>query len=97
MSKGPLCPLIKKTCIESQCKFWVHIQGAHPQTGAALDHFDCSVAWLPVLLVEQSRRVIGVSAAVESMRNEVVQRQDELNSAVRLPRAPQVPRVEHDA
>lgn len=97
MSKNALCPLLNKPCIEAKCKFWVHIVGAHPQSGAPMDHFDCSIAWLPVLLVEQSRRTVGVSAAVETMRNEVVQRQDELNLAVRIPRAPQTPRVEHDA
>ena len=84
MSKGPICPLIKKTCIEHGCKFWVHITGLHPQSGAKLDHFDCSVAWLPVLLVENARHVRGTQAAVESMRNEVIQRQDALNNAVAL-------------
>ena len=60
------------------------LTGMHPQTGAKMDHFDCSMAWLPVLLVEATRTTSGVSAAVESMRNEVVQRQDALNNAVAL-------------
>jgi hypothetical protein len=84
MSKGPVCPLLKKPCIEHGCKFWVHITGMHPQSGAKVDHFDCSIAWLPVLLVEATRTTGGVQAAVESMRNEVVQRQDSLNNAVAL-------------
>jgi len=84
MSKGPICPLIRKPCIEHGCKFWVHLVGTHPQTGAKMDHFDCSVAWLPVLLTENSRQTTGVSAAVESLRNEVVARQDQLNNAVAL-------------
>jgi hypothetical protein len=84
MSKGPVCPLLKKPCIEHGCKFWVHITGMHPQSGAKVDHFDCSMAWLPVLLVEATRTTSGVQAAVESLRNEVVQRQDTLNNAVAL-------------
>lgn len=84
MSKNPVCPLLKKPCIEHGCKFWVHITGVHPQTGAKMDHFDCSVAWLPVLLVEATRTTTGVAAAVETLRNEVVQRQDALNNAVAL-------------
>ena len=84
MSKSPVCPLLKKPCIEHGCKFWVHITGLHPQSGAKIDHFDCSVAWLPVLLVEATRTTSGVQASVESMRNEVVQRQDTLNNAVAL-------------
>lgn len=95
--KGPLCPLLKKECIEAECAFWVHLTGSHPQTGVMMDRFDCSVKWLPVLLVENARQTRGAQAAVESMRNEVVKRQDELNNAVRLPRTPQAPRVEHDA
>ena len=82
--KEPICPLIRKACIENRCRFWVHITGEHPQTGAKMDHFDCSMAWLPVLLVENSRRATGTTAAVESLRNEVTQRQDQLNNAVAL-------------
>lgn len=84
MSKGPVCPLIKKECVESKCRFWIHITGKHPQSGVSLDHFDCAVAWLPVLLVDNARHTVGVQAAVESMRNEVVKRQDQLNTAVAL-------------
>jgi hypothetical protein len=84
VSKEKTCPLLKKACISHDCAFWVHVQGGHPQTGAALDLWDCSVKWLPVLLVENARSVRGAQAAVESMRNEVVQRQDALNNAVAL-------------
>jgi hypothetical protein len=84
MSKKALCPLIKKECIEHGCKFWVHVTGTHPQSGAKLDHFDCSMVWLPMLLIDTSRHTVGVQAAVESLRNEVVQRQDALNNAVAL-------------
>jgi hypothetical protein len=84
MSKDPICPLIRKACIENRCRFWTHVIGGHPQSGAKLDHFDCAVAWLPVLLVDNARHTVGVSAAVESLRNEVTQRQDQLNNAVAL-------------
>jgi hypothetical protein len=79
-----ICPLVKKPCLENGCTFWTHISGTHPQTGARLDQFDCSIKWLPMLLVENARSVKGAQAAVESMRNEVVQRQDALNNAVAL-------------
>jgi hypothetical protein len=82
--KGPICPLIRKKCIEHDCRFWTHVTGKHPQSGAPLDHFDCAVVWLPVLLVDTARHTVGVQAAVESMRNEVIQRQDQLNTAVAL-------------
>lgn len=84
MSKNPVCPLLRKPCIEHGCKFWSHIVGMHPQTGKAMDHFDCSISWLPVLMVETTRTTTGVAAAVESLRNEVTVRQDQLNNAVAL-------------
>lgn len=79
-----ICPLVKKPCLENGCAFWTHVAGTHPQTGARIDQFDCSIKWLPMLLVENARSVKGAQAAVESMRNEVVQRQEVLNNAVAL-------------
>ncbi|MGQ7939127.1 hypothetical protein [Paraburkholderia sp. D1E] len=64
--------------------FWIHMLGTHPQTGQPVDQFDCSMRWLPMLLVESSRHTRGVQAAVESTRNEITARQDVLNSAVKV-------------
>lgn len=80
----PLCPLLKKPCITHGCKFYTHVTGIHPQTGQPLDHWDCAVAWLPVMLTENARMTRNVGASVDSMRNEVVKRQDDLNTAVQL-------------
>ncbi|MFB9123287.1 hypothetical protein E2553_00275 [Paraburkholderia dipogonis] len=77
------CPLIKKPCIESGCTFWTHLLGTNPNTGLPVDEFGCSISWLPILLIETARHTRGVQAAVESTRNEIVSRQDILNSAVR--------------
>lgn len=78
------CPLLKKACIEGECMFWVHMLGTHPQSGHPVDQFDCSMRWLPILLVENARHSRGVQAAVESARNEITSRQDTLNSAVKV-------------
>ena len=61
-----------------------------------MDHFDCAVAWLPVLLVDNARHTVGVQAAVESMRNEVVKRQDHLNTAVALGRREAIKQIGED-
>ena len=82
--KEPICPLLKKECIGDGCMFWTHMLGTNPQTGQPVDQFDCSIRWLPVLILENARMTRGAQAAVESMRNEVVQRQDALNNAVAL-------------
>jgi hypothetical protein len=82
-SKEPLCPLIKKPCLQHGCAWYGHMTGNDPQTGAPLDMWDCSVKWIPVLITEQARQTKGVQAAVESTRNELVSRQDTLNGAVK--------------
>lgn len=71
MSK--ICPLLKKACIEHQCHFYIHLLGANPQTGAQEDKWDCAVAFIPVLLIENSQMQRRTGAAVESFRNEMVQ------------------------
>jgi hypothetical protein len=82
--KEPLCPLLNKACVGDACMFWTHIMGHNPQTGHPVDQFDCSIRWLPMLMLENAKQTRGAQAAVESMRNEVVQRQDALNNAVAL-------------
>ena len=77
-----ICPLVKEECLEHGCHFYIHLTGNHPQTGQPVDEFDCAIAWMPILLVENARTMRGAQAAVESMRNEVVKRQDQLNAAV---------------
>lgn len=72
------CPLYKKPCIEHKCAWYIQLVGAHPQTGAPLSEWGCSIAWLPVLMIEQSKEVRQSAAAIESFRNESV------NNAARL-------------
>ncbi len=93
--KKTICPFLKKKCIEGDCALWSHILGTNPQTGSIVDLFDCSVKWLPILLAENSKQTRGAQSAIESMRNAVVKRQDELNNAVKI--AQQNPkRIEND-
>lgn len=50
----------------------MQIRGANPNTGAEVDEWGCSVAWLPVLMIENSQQQRSTGAAVESFRNEMV-------------------------
>lgn len=67
------CPLLKKPCIEHDCLWYTQVQGTNPQTGEQVNNFGCAMAWLPVLLVENSQQQRQTGAAVESFRNEMVQ------------------------
>ena len=74
------CPLLNKKCIKHQCIWYNMLQGAHPQTGAPVQEWGCSIAWLPLLMVENARHIQGTQAATESFRNEMVKGQQVLNS-----------------
>jgi hypothetical protein len=54
-----------------RCGWYVQLAGQNPQTGELVDEWGCSMAWLPVLLVENARAAVGTSAAVETFRNEM--------------------------
>ena len=74
---GNYCPLLQKECIGLQCAWITQIRGMDPQTGEDVDEWDCAIKWLPVLLIENTKKNIESGAAVESFRNEVVQRMDQ--------------------
>ena len=70
-----ICPLGSK-CREikngeiHQCAWFVKLAGTNPQTGEQIDEYGCSMAWLPVLLIENANTNRSTAAAVESFRNE---------------------------
>ena len=66
------CPLLKKKCIKHRCVWYNMLQGKNPQTGLDVQEWGCSIAWIPLLLVENSRQTMQVQAATESFRNEMV-------------------------
>jgi hypothetical protein len=67
------CPLLNKKCIKHQCVWYNMLQGKHPQTGMDVQEWGCSIAWIPLLLVENSQQILSTTAATESFRNEMVQ------------------------
>lgn len=64
------------------CRFWVHVQGQNPQTGETVSNGDCAIAWMPVLLIENSKVNRETGAAVESMRNESVTTGQQITAAL---------------
>lgn len=67
------CPLNNfNPCKELECAWFMKIRGMNPNTGEEVDEWGCSMAWLPVLLIENSQQQRSTGAAVESFRNEMV-------------------------
>lgn len=48
------------------------VNGMNPNTGEDFEEWGCSQAWLPILMIEQSRQQKQTGAAIESFRNEMV-------------------------
>jgi len=77
------CPLNKfKPCKQLDCAWFIKIAGHNPNTGADTEEWGCSIAWLPVLLIENSQQQRGTGAAVESFRNEMVKTNLETANAI---------------
>ena len=74
LEHGKFCPLIGKDCIGLQCAWFTHIRGMDPQTGRDVDDWGCAVTWMPTLLIENSQKQRETGAAVESFRNETLNR-----------------------
>ena len=84
-----VCPLHKekmsKVC--HKCPLWVALRGTNPNTGQDVDEWQCSLATLPMLLIENAQQARSAGAATESMRNEIVKRMDR---PIQLPPEPRV-------
>jgi len=72
IKNGTFCPLIKKDCVGLQCAWFTRIQGYDMNTGKDVDEWQCAIALMPMLMVENSGQQRQTAAAVESFRNEMV-------------------------
>lgn len=72
--EGTICPLHKedmsKVC--HKCPWWTRLVGKNPQSEEFIDDWRCAVAILPTLLIENAQMSRQTGAAVETLRNGVV-------------------------
>lgn len=67
------CPLDGfKPCRQLDCAWFMKVRGNNPNTGEEIDDYGCAMAWMPVLMIENSQQQRQTGAAVESFRNEMV-------------------------
>jgi hypothetical protein len=59
-----------------KCPLWKQVRGTDPTTGAPVDAWDCTDAWLLTGLFEIAKMAQSGAAATESFRNEMVTRAD---------------------
>lgn len=70
--KGNFCPLLKKDCVGLQCNWFMRVQGVNPNTGAEVDEWACSIAWIPLLLIENSRQQMNTNQVFQNFRTDLV-------------------------
>ena len=70
---GTFCPLVKGDCKKLECVWFTQIAGSHPQTGEEFDEWGCAIAWMPILSIENTKRLNEVGASIESFRNATVE------------------------
>lgn len=98
LKNGTFCPLIKKDCMGLQCAWFTKVAGYDTNTGKEVEEWQCAIAWMPMLMIENSGQQRQTGAAVESFRNEMVKAQVEsqktLLQAVALTSAPPTKQID---
>jgi hypothetical protein len=73
------CPINNfEPCKKLDCAWFIQMRGTNPQTGEEVEDWGCSIAVLPILMIENARQAGQTGAAVESFRNIMVEQQKEL-------------------
>jgi hypothetical protein len=92
MTKRPLCPFLNKACIGDACTMWTQVLGKDPQTGAPINHADCSIKWIPVLLIENSKEQAHTTASLDAHRDEMRKAQENLTAMLAITVLPEAQR-----
>lgn len=95
------CPLDGfNPCRQLECAWFMKVRGKDPQSDKEIEEWGCSMAWLPILMIENSQQQRSTGAAVESFRNEMVKAnevgQRVLLAAAGVPKAAQHMILEND-
>lgn len=72
---GSECETAKDGTLEL-CRWYVQIEGQDPQNGERVNERRCAMEWLPILMIEGNGVSNHAVAAIHSLRNESVTRQD---------------------
>lgn len=80
----PICPLIGGACLQHGCHWYIKVVGQDPQVpGKVWDEFRCTFAWLPLLLIENSKKQHETAAEISAFRVEIQDGNIKLANALR--------------
>jgi len=66
---GHTCRKVVDDHIE-ECMWFTKIVGNDPQTGEHIDRQECAIVWQPILMVENSSQIRGMTATMQGIRSE---------------------------
>lgn len=84
---GAKCEEVKtegKKQVLYRCPWYVQLRGSDPNTGREVDEWGCSIAWLPMLMINTANESRKGVAATESFRNEMARQSASTREAFAL-------------
>ena len=70
-SKNADCPFWRAPCKQHGCRLYIHVQGTNPNTGQPMDEWDCSLKFLPFMMIEVAQQARQAGASTDKVANEV--------------------------
>lgn len=65
------CPLWRGPCRENECRWYIQVIGNQPNTGEQINKWDCAIAFLPMLTIQNSMFQRQTGASVDKVATEV--------------------------
>jgi hypothetical protein len=65
------CPMWQAPCKQHGCRFYIKVTGHNPNTGVIEDRWDCALAWLPILTIENSQQQRQTGASTDKVATEI--------------------------
>jgi len=67
------CPLNNfEPCKQLDCAWFIELHGTNPNTGEPIKDWGCTMAMMPMMLLENAKQQHSTASAVESFRNEMI-------------------------
>lgn len=69
-------------CRQFDCGWYMKIIGKNPNTEKDVEEYGCSIAWMPIFLIENSQIQNQTGSAIESFRNKMVKSNESIKALI---------------
>lgn len=74
LKRDDFCPLLKEPCRQLGCNWFISMRGINPNTGEEIDDWRCTMAFLPLMVMEGASQTRQAGASIDMLRKEVDKR-----------------------